>query len=378
MNLEDYRRTEFADIVARGPYLNHAGVGPAPARVVRAVQEAAALSACDPLGFIMQTVLPGREAARRALGRLMGASPEHIAITKNTGHGLSLAADALALEPGDNVVSINCEYPSVVYPWYAQAYRGVETRLVACRPGGTFTAEDVASKMDSRTRVLTLSWVQFGTGFRADLAAFAALAHAYNALFIVDVIQGLGVLPLDTEALGLDVAVTGVHKWLLAPGGTGGLYIAPHVLERMRLVNMGAGAVVDVAKFDPLDFTPKPNAQRYEEGTPNGLGIVGLDAALGLIEEVGVATIGERVLHLAEYAARGLEAKGYVVESPRADKGRAGLVLFRSPTLASDKVLEALTSAGVQAAVRSGKVRFSPHFYNTEAEIDQAIDALPA
>lgn len=378
MNVEEYRRTEFADVVARGPYLNHAGVGPAPARVVRAVQEAVTLSACDPFGFMMEMALPMRESARQKLGRLMGAAPEHIAITKNTGHGLALAADALILEPGDNVVSIDCEYPSVVYPWYAQAYRGVETRLVPCRPDGTFTTDDVAAKMDSRTRVLTLSWVQFGTGYRADLAAFASLAHAHNALFIVDVIQGLGVLPLEAEALGLDIVAAGVHKWLFAPGGTGGLYIAPHALDRMRLVNMGAGAVVDVAKFDPLDFAPKPNAQRYEEGTPNGLGIVGLDAALTLIEEVGVAQIGERVRRLTEHAARGLEAKGYIVESPRADESRAGLVLFRAPRLASDKVLEALTAANVQAAVRSGRVRFSPHFYNTEEEIDRAIDALPA
>ncbi len=377
MNLEDYRRTEFAAAAERGPYLNHAGLSPSPARVMRAVQEAAALSTSDPLALLMQKVLPGREAAREKLGRLMGASPEHIAITKNTGQGLSLAADALILEPGDNVVSIDCEYPSVVYPWYAQADRGIETRLVPCRTDGTFTTEDVAAKMDSRTRVLTLSWVQFGTGYRADLAAFAALAQASRALFIVDVIQALGVLPLDCEAWGLDIVATGVHKWLLAPGGTGGLYIAPHVLDRMRLGNMGAGAVVDVAKFDPLDFTPKPSAQRYEEGTPNSFGIVGLDAALGLIEEVGVAEIGKRVLHLSDYAAQGVAAKGYIVESPRADRDRAGLVLFRSPTLASEVVLEALTAGGVQAAVRSGRVRFSPHFYNTEAEIDRAIDALP-
>ncbi len=378
MNLDDYRQTEFAEAVARGPYLNHAGIAPSPARVVRAVQEAAALPARDPLGFIMERVLPARESARQRLGRLLGASPEHIAITKNTGQGLALVADALILEPADNVVSLNCEYPSVVYPWYAQACRGVETRLVPCRPDGTFTTGDVAAQMDTRTRALTLSWVQFGTGYRADLAAFAALAHAHNALFIVDVIQGLGVLPLDTEALGLDIVATGVHKWLLAPGGTGGLYIAPHVLDRMRLLNMGAGAVVDVIKFDPLDFTPKPNAQRYEEGTPNMLGIVGLDEALSLIEEVGIARIAERVLQLTAHAARGLEATGYIVESPRADADRAGLVMFRAPHLPNEQVLEALTLAGVQAAVRGGRVRFSPHFYNTEEEIDQAIDALPA
>lgn len=377
MTLQEYRRTEFAAVAARGPYLNHAGIGPAPARVVRAVQDAAAWPARDPLAFMMQAIRTGREEARQALGRLMGVAAEQIAITKNTGHGLSLVADALKLEPGDNIVSVDCEYPSVVYPWYAQADRGIETRLAPCRPNGVFTVDDLAAKMDARTRVLTLSWVQFGTGFRADLEAFAALAHAHNALFIVDVIQGLGVLPLHAEAWGLDVVVTGVHKWLLAPGGTGGLYIAPHVLDRLRLVNMGAGAVVNVEKFDPLVFEPKPNAQRYEEGTPNALGIVGLHAALGLLEEVGIANIATRVLELGDYAAQGLEAKGYVVESPREDKHRAGLVMFHSPTLANEAVLEALTAAGVQAAVRGGRMRFSPHFYNTEAEIDHAIDALP-
>ena len=239
----------------------------------------------------MERVLPARESARQRLARLMGVTPEHLAFTKNTGHGLSLVADGLRLEPGDNVVSVDCEYPSVVYPWYAQRDRGIETRLISPRADGTFTPEDLEAVMDDRTRVLTLSWVQFGTGFRCDLAACAALAHARGRLFVVDVIQGLGALPLEAEKWGLDIVATGAHKWLMAPGGTGGLYIAPHALDRLRLVNMGAASVVDVPKFDPLDFSPKPNAQRYEEGTPNGLGLCGLDAALSLLEEVGIEAI---------------------------------------------------------------------------------------
>ena len=375
--VQDYRRQEFGPVTARGAYLNHAGVGPAPARVVRAVQEAVEHSAEDPLDFFMSRVMPVRESARLRLSRLMGVTPEHLALTKNTGQGLALVADALRLEPGDNVVSVACEYPSVVYPWYAQSDRGIETRLVPPRADGTFTPDDLARVMDSRTRAVTLSWVQFGTGFRCDLAAFAALARSYNALFIVDVIQGLGVLPLEAEKLGLDVVVTGVHKWLLAPGGTGGLYVAPHVLDRLRLVNMGAASVVDVPKFDPLDFTPKPNAQRFEEGTPNGLGLCGLDAALSLLEEVGIEAIAARVLSLADYAAERLEARGCRVFSPREEAQRAGLVMFQHPTLANEPVMEALKEAGVTAAVRGGRLRFSPHFYNTHEEIDQAVDALP-
>ncbi|MBV9849425.1 MAG: aminotransferase class V-fold PLP-dependent enzyme [Armatimonadetes bacterium] len=374
---EHYRRQEFAEAVARHIYLNHAGVAPSPARVVRAVQEAVALAGRDPIRFFLEGVAVARDSARARLARLMGVPAEHLALVKNTGHALSIVADGLILEPGDNVVLAACDYPAVVYPWYAQEWRGVETRLVPPRADDTLSPDDFAAVMDSRTRVLSLSWVQFGTGYRADLAAFAELARSHGAVFIVDVIQGLGALPLDSSALGLDVVATGAHKWLMAPGGTGGLYIAPPVLDRMRLVNMGALSVVDAAKFDPLEFTPKPNAQRYEEGTPNGLGLIGLEAALSLIEEAGMDAIAARVLAVAAHAAEALTRKGYVVTSPQDDAHRSGIVMFRHPILDNDPVLQALEAAGVAAAVRGGKLRFSPHFYNTEEEIDRAVAALP-
>ena len=376
--MQNYREQEFSAVTAQWTYLNHAGISPAPARVVSAVTEAAALSARDPLGVYFQIIQPAMASARARLARLMGVPAEHLAFTKNTGHGLSLVADALRLDPGDNVVSVTCEYPSVVYPWYAQAERGVETRLITPRPDGTFTADDVEALMDGRTRVVTLSWIQFGTGFRCDLAAIAAAVHARGALLVVDVIQGLGALPISVANLGIDIAATGAHKWLMAPPGTGGLYIAPHVLDRLRLVNMGANSVVDVLKFDPLDFAPKPTAQRYEEGSPNGLGLVGLDAALSLLEEVGIDAIAAHILSLAGYAAEKLDAKGYHVVSPREDPQRAGLVMFQHRALPNESVLQALADAKVAAAVRGGSLRFSPHFYNTGEEIDRAVDALPA
>lgn len=377
VSLEDYRQSEFASSVARGIYLNHAGIAPAPARVARAVQEAVAASARDPLDFFLERVLPAQESARQRLARLMGVPAEHLAFTKNTGQGLALLADGLILEPGDNVVSASCEYPSVVYPWYAQRDRGIETRLIPIRPDQTLSLDDVAARMDSRTRVVTLSWVQFGTGFRADLKAWADFAHAHGALFFVDVIQGLGALPLHAAAWGLDAVATGVHKWLLAPGGTGALYVAPRVLERMRLVNMGASSVVDMLQFDPLVFHPKPTAQRFEEGTPNGLGLIGLDAAMSLIEDAGIDNIAARVLSLADHAAKLLDAKGCTVHSPRADDQHAGLVLFTHPPYNNDILLTTLARANVTAAVRGGRLRFSPHFYNTEDDLAQAVAALP-
>ena len=136
---EHYRREEFAEAVARRVYLNHAGVSPSPARVVRAVQEGAALAGRDPVGFFMEGVLPARDSARARLARLMGVPAEHLALVKNTGHALAIVADGLILEPGDNIVLASCDYPAVVYPWYAQAARGVETRLVPARPDDTLS-----------------------------------------------------------------------------------------------------------------------------------------------------------------------------------------------------------------------------------------------
>lgn len=375
--LAAYRQSEFGAVVQRGAYLNHAGIAPTPARVARAVSSALEASQRDPLDFFMATVLPTIESARIRLARLMGVPAAHLALVKNTGHALSLVADSLILEPGDNIVSADCEYPAVVYPWYAQNWRGVETRLTQARADGTIALEDIAANMDERTRVVTLSWVQFGTGAQTNLAALTEMAHARNVLVIADVIQGLGALPCKIEEWGVDIAATGSHKWLCAPSGTGGLYVAPHALERMRLLNMGAASVVNVEAFDPLTFTPKPTVQRYEEGSPNSLGIVGLDAALSLLEEVGIETIAARILSLTAYGAELLDAKGYKACSPRADAERAGLLLFCHPRHANETLLQTLADAGVTAAVRGGKVRLSPHFYNTGEEMARAVRALP-
>ena len=371
------RREEFRESTAQGIYLNHAGVAPSPARVVRAVTEAVQWAGRDPIPYYMTGVIPLMETTRGQLARLLGVPAEHLALTKNTAHGLSIVADGLSLEPGDNVLVADCDYPAVVYPWKAQAWRGIEAKIVTARPDGTLALEDFAAAIDKRTRAIAVSWIQFGTGYRIDLAAFAKLAHSHNALLIVDVIQGLGALPLEAEKLGLDIVATGAHKWLMAPAGTGGLYIAPHALSQMNLVNMGALSVVNVANYDSLDFTPKPTAQRYEEGSPNALGLFGLNAALALIEEMGIDAIGERVLFLSAHAATLLESKGYEVTSPRDDAHRSGLVMFRHPDYSNEQVLDTLTAANVTAAVRGGRVRFAPHFYNTESEITAAVDALP-
>ncbi|HEX5324242.1 MAG TPA: aminotransferase class V-fold PLP-dependent enzyme, partial [Capsulimonadaceae bacterium] len=242
---------------------------------------------------------------------------------------------------------------------------------------GTLDPADYAKLISQRTRVIAVSWVQFGTGFRSDLAALAEIAHANGALLLVDVIQGLGAFPIDLLALGVDIAATGSQKWLIGPLGVGGLYIHPNALNHLRLVNMGSGSVKDVRAFSPLGFDPKPNAQRYEEGTPNLLGLIGLSASLSLIEEAGIEKIADRILAITAYAAEQLRRKGYEIVSPEIEGHRSGILIFKHPTVPSEELVALLDAAGVIAAPRGGGVRFAPHFYITEEHMDRAIAALP-
>lgn len=369
-------RSEFPYLSSGAIHLNHAGVSPLPMRTAEAIREIATAQ-CETPAQAMRGAWDEIAICRTKLARLMGVEADNLALTKNTAHGISIVADGLDWREGDEVVFADCEYPANTYPWLAQSARGVVARVVQTRPDGALDPADYAEAMSARTRLIAVSWVQFSTGYRSDLAAFAEIAHARGALLLVDVIQGLGAFPIELRSLGVDIAATGSQKWLIGPLGVGGLYIHPNALNHLGLVNMGSGSVKDVRAFRSLGFDPKPNAQRYEEGTPNLIGMVGLSASLSLIEEAGIQNIAARIMAINCYAADRLKAKGYEIASPQSDKHRAGILIFRHPTLPSEQLAQALESAGVIAVPRGGGIRFAPHFYLEESDMDRAIGALP-
>lgn len=369
-------RSEFPYLESGVIHLNHAGVSPLPARTAQAIRDLASAQSERPVEA-MRGAWNEIAACREKLARLMGVPADNLAFTKNTGHGISIVADGLDWREGDEVVFADCEYPANTYPWLAQEARGVVSRIVPTRTDGTLDPSDYAAHITAKTRVVAVSWVQFATGYRSDLAALAEIAHKHGALLLADVIQGLGAFPIDLSSLGVDIAATGSQKWLIGPLGVGGLYIHPDALNHLGLVNMGAGSVKDVRAFQPLGFNPKPNAQRYEEGTPNLIGIVGLSASLSLIEDAGIEKIGERILAITRYAAEGLRRKGYEIMSPLEDRRRAGILIFRHPSIASEELVTILENAGVVAIPRGGGIRFAPHFYLDESDMDRAIAVLP-
>ncbi|WP_395139788.1 aminotransferase class V-fold PLP-dependent enzyme [Armatimonas sp.] len=370
MTLAEFR-AQFPS-VENGVHLNHAGMGPIPTGVATAVGQALVELAHGDGMMAFRAHLKRQQRVRGALARLMNVPAEGVALVRNTSHGLAIAAQAIPFLPGENVVVGACEYPSVVYPWQAQASRGVETRLVACPTNTDLLSEDaLIAACDANTRALAVSWVQWGTGQRMELEKLGAFCKARGIWFVVDVIQGLGALECDLTACGADIAAGGCHKWLLAPAGIGPLYIKPERLSELLPTNVGWNWVNNPFHWDRLRFEDaRPSADRFEEGSPGILATAALDVSLGLLEAVGMGEIERAVLASAARLRQLLRERGMEV-CPT--DGHSGIVAFRHPRYTNDDVLAHLDANGVWAAVRCGWVRFSPHAYHRADELERAV-----
>jgi len=365
-------RPEFP-ITEHLTHFNHAGVSPVSRRVATAVTD-----------FITDATLLDAdkerrwsergEAARAAFARLVGARADEIAFVKNTSEGLSLVAAGLPWRPGDNVIAVDGEYPSNVYPWFGLRRCGVETRLV--RPvNGRVQVEDVAALVDDRTRVVSVSFVDWNSGARTDLSPIGAFCRTRDILFCVDGIQGVGAVRLDVERAQIDCLAVGGHKWLLAPEGCGYLFVSHRVIDRIESVLHGWKSVSDADTYLPYHFTPRPDAAKFEPGSPSLLGIAALGAAIDLLLEVGPEHIERRLFELTDRLATGLRARGAHVVSPWDDGQRSGILVFR---LGDDPrgLQAALLRERFNVRIRGGGIRVAPHFYNNEDDIDRLLHTL--
>ncbi len=373
MTTIDWRRwrAEFPS-TADQVHMNHAGLAPLPRRTAAAIRAFAdEAERVTPAAYAGWT---GRvETVRAAAAGLLGARPAEIAFVQNTAAGLSLIATGLPWRDGDNVVAIADEYPSNVYPWFGLRRHGVETRLAA-RRGVRVGVEEIAARVDARTRVVAVSAVDWQSGFRTDLAALGAFCRARDVLLVVDGIQALGALPIDVVASGIDCLAAGGHKWLLAPEGCGLLFVASRVLDRLQPVLLGWKSVDDADTYLPYHFDLRRDAAKLEPGTQMHLGIGALGSSLELLLEIGPRAIEARVLELTDLLAEGLRALGASIVSPR-DGGTASSIL--TFVLGDTDALHAtLTAAGVVCRRRLGGVRLAPHFYNDADDVARVLAAV--
>lgn len=354
-------------------YLNHAAIGPMPRPAVEAV--AGLARTVSETGDRLWGERNDRcEGVRGAVARLLGARSAHeVAFVGNTSEGLSAVAWGLGWRPGDNVVGPEPEFPSDVYPWMSLSELGVEYRRVPERDGRVDPADLVAA-IDSRTRVVAVSWVQYATGHRLPLAPVREACDASGALLVVDAIQGVGALELDVEAAGVDVCALASHKWLLGPEGVGVLYVSDRVIDRLRSTRHGWRSVAGRYAWGAIDPTPAEGALRFEAGTLNVFGIHALGASVDLLLAAGIDAVEARVLALAERAAVGLVTRGFRLAEPvRAEGEVSGIVAAHHPDRPAEELAEALGERGVAVSQRAGRLRVSPHAYNTEDEIDRFL-----
>lgn len=369
--LEAHRR-EFP-VTGKYIYLDHAGVAPISLRVRSAVELFLAESAGG--GAFHYPKWAQRVVdIRRSCGRLINAEPEELAFVKSTSHGLSIVARGLDWKQGDNVLVYEKEFPSNLYPWLQLQKKGVEIRVIPSR-NNRIAVEDIERLIDPGTRLLAISSVQFSNGFRIDLRRVGEFCHARNILLCVDAIQSLGVIPMDVREYRIDFLAADAHKWLLGPEGVGLFYCARERVELLDPPLIGWKSVVNEFDFDHPDLRLKSNALRFEEGSMNLMGIIGLGAALDLLFEVGIAAIEQRVLDLGEVIIREAEKRGYSILTPKAREERGGNITFSIP---SDPVRmrDALREKGIMVNARGGGLRVSPHFYNTWEELAGLFKAM--
>ncbi|MEO6391498.1 MAG: aminotransferase class V-fold PLP-dependent enzyme [Pyrinomonadaceae bacterium] len=358
-------------------YLNHAAVSPLFTPAVEAInRQLQDISNHGSLNF--RDWIATKERCRRRLATMTDARPEQIAFMRNTSDALSSIANGLHWQTGDNIVTFRGEFPSNIYPWLRirDAY-GVEVRMCEERDGRV-DPEDLISLIDSKTRVVAISQVQYASGFRSNLAEIGQAARAVDALLVVDLIQSLGVQPVQVEADLIDAGAWACHKWLLGPEGIGAIYLSDRARARIDPTLVGWISVPDPENHLDHDQGWKGGALPWETGTGPAALFYGLEASLELIQSF---TPGEILSYLISLCARleeGLLNKGYRLINSREPGEESQIVcVWPKEGTTAFELFRGLKKQGIVTAPRGHGLRLAPHFYNNFADIDRVLEALP-
>ena len=358
-------------------YLNHAAVSPPPTSTIEAVQaQLRDVSENGSLNF--RSWIAVKEQARKLAAEMLGARPEQIAFMRNTSDGLSCIANGLKWQPGDNLVTFRNEFPSNIYPWLRlrDAF-DVEVRMCDERDGRVDT-DELIKLIDSKTRIVAISQVQYASGFRADLERIGRAARAHDALLVVDVIQAMGVVETNVEKMLIDAAAGAGHKWLLTPEGVGFLYLSDRARERIQPTLVGWISVPDPEDYSNFEQGWNKGALAWESGTfPTAL-IHGFAASLQFLNEIGVSCIAAYLEELTNHVCDRLEGSAYQIVSSRLPSEKSHIVCIRHPRISPMELYAHLKNRSIVTAPRGDRLRIAPHCYNTIEEIDELIKALPA
>lgn len=363
-------RSEFP-VAGRLIYLNHAAVAPLPRRGAEAIKSLADDALANgSLHYAkwMETC----EGLRASAARLINAEPGEIATVKNTSEGIATVALGLKWRSGDRVVAFREEFPANFYIWKKlEDWHGVRVEWLSC-----FDPLEKIEAAARGARLLAISYVQYLSGYRADLEAIGEICARHGVFFFVDAIQGMGAFPIDVKKAKIDALAADGHKWMLGPEGCGLLYVAQHRQDEVEPVEFGWTTVAGWTDYASRDMALRRDAGRYECGTLNTIGCFGLKASLDLILEAGVDAIAAHVQRLGDLLAEGARARGYELLCERTPATGAGIVSVRKPGVDARLTWAKLRDAGITSAPRQGWVRMSPHFYIAPDDIGRVLAEL--
>jgi cysteine desulfurase/selenocysteine lyase len=370
----DLIRSEFP-VTSKYAYFDHAAVGPLPARVLETTKRVVQEKSEGDIHW--ESWEEGAEAARKSIAELVRAREEEIALTTSTSEGLAIVANGLSYEKDQNIVTCDMEFASNLFPWQVITKRhGLELRVVRNHEG-TLRMEDFSDVIDAKTKLVAISYVQYSNGFRTDLAELSKIAHENGAYVVTDAVQAVGQMPIDVSKLGVDFLASSGYKWLLSPISTGFLYVKRSLMDELWPTIVGYRSDENPMDFSYRNLRPAQSARRYEAGQLNFPGFAGMKEAISLLQDVGLENVWNRIRSHIELLRDGIKKNStFQIRSSMDEKSRSGILNLACQN--PDSIAERLFKQGIVISVRGGGLRISPHFYNTEEEIQRLLSELNA
>jgi len=367
-NVEKIRK-EFP-ITRNKTFLNHSAMSPLPEPVANVIHKCV-----DEISASGETSIEWNDGGKPLFARIIHAESEEIALVENTSIGLNVVANMLTYPRGSKIVTTDLEYPSVVYPWLRKR---LHTSIDYVKNiDGKILLNDLDAAVDDNTVAIVISHVEYMNGFRQDLRAMSEIAHEHGAYLVVDAIQSAGVLEIDVERDNVDFLASACYKWLLSPPGAAYLYVKKQLIKDFE-PPLAGWASVKPEVFETLDFWDiwslrlSETASRFEVGSPSLISFVGATEALRMLLSYGIENIERRVLKLTDHLIEALKKQGLALQTPEDTQHRSGIVNYKIKN--PQEAVQKLNSRGIIVSARAHGVRASPHFYNTEEEIDYLVN----
>jgi len=364
----DKVREQFP-ITKNKTYLNHAAQSPLPKPVADTMRKY-----IDDDSKFGTTSAEWNDGGKPYFAKLIGAHPKEIAFVENTSVGLNIVANMLNYPRDSKIVTTDLEYPSAVYPWLRKRL-GVKVHYVK-NVKGKILLDDMEKAVDDKTVAVVVSHVEYANGFRHNLKVLSEMAHEHDAYLVVDAIQSVGTMPIDAKRDDIDFLAISCYKWLLSPPGAGYLYVKDELIEKFEPPLVGWASVnqeifetTDV--WDIYEMPLAKTASRFEAGTPSFLGFTAANTAMRMLLDFGVENIQKRILHLTDHLIEKVKELGFKLQTPEEKHHRSGIVNFKIDQ--PQKTVDKLRKKGIVVSARANGMRVSPHFYNTEEEIDKLV-----